>query len=117
MMVNINTIKSNPNNPRIIKDEKFKKLVKSIKEFPEMMKLRPIMIDEDNMVIGGNMRLKACKELKLKKVPVTVFTKAMATETLKERAEGITYDDLVAELIIKDNVGFGQWDWEVLANK
>ena len=92
----------NPNNPRIIKDDKFLKLVQSIKEFPEMLELRPIVIDENNMVLGGNMRLKACIEAGLKDVPVKV---AALTEEQKK------------EFIIKDNVGFGEWNWDDLANE
>ena len=68
--IKISKIKSNPNNPRLIKDDKFFKLVKSIKEFPEMLKLRPIVVNDDLIVLGGNMRLKACKEAGLKEVPV-----------------------------------------------
>jgi len=97
----ITDIKPNPNNPRIIKDNKFKLLVKSIQEFPEMLELRPIVIDENNIVLGGNMRLKACIEAGLTDVPVKV---ASLTEQQKN------------EFIIKDNVGFGEWDWDDLAN-
>jgi len=97
----INDIKPNPNNPRIIKDNKFKLLVKSIQEFPQMLELRPIVIDENNVVLGGNMRLKACIEAGLTDVPVKV---ASLTEQQKN------------EFIIKDNVGFGEWDWDDLAN-
>jgi ParB-like chromosome segregation protein Spo0J len=98
----IKDIIPNPNNPRIIKDDKFAKLVQSIKEFPEMLELRPIVIDEDNMVLGGNMRLKACIEAGLTDVPVKVAT---LTEEQKK------------EFIIKDNVGFGEWEWDTLANE
>ena len=97
----ITLIKPNPNNPRLIKDNKFKLLVKSIQEFPEMLELRPIVIDENNIVLGGNMRLKACIEAGLSEVPVKVAT---LTEQQKN------------EFIIKDNVGFGEWDWEALGN-
>ena len=97
----ITLIKPNPNNPRLIKDNKFKLLVKSIQEFPEMLELRPIVIDENNIVLGGNMRLKACIEAGLTEVPVKVAT---LTEQQKN------------EFIIKDNVGFGEWDWDDLAN-
>lgn len=97
----ITDIKPNPNNPRIIKDQKFKLLVKSIQEFPEMLELRPIVIDENNIVLGGNMRLKACIEAGLTDVPVKVAT-------LNEKQKN--------EFIIKDNVGFGEWDWDDLAN-
>jgi len=98
----INLIKPNPNNPRIIKDEKFKKLVQSIKDFPQMLELRPIVIDENNIVLGGNMRLKACQELGLKDVP-TIYAKDLTEDQKKE-------------FIIKDNVGFGEWNWDDLAN-
>ena len=99
----VNEIHHNPNNPRIIKDDKFLKLVQSIKEFPEMLELRPIVIDETNMVLGGNMRLKACIEAGLKDVPVKV-------------AKGLT-EEQKKEFIIKDNVGFGEWNWDDLANE
>jgi hypothetical protein len=100
--MNINEIKPNPNNPRIIKDDKFKKLVKSIQDFPQMLELRPIVIDENNIVLGGNMRLKACIEAGLKDVPVK-----QAKELTEEQKK---------EFIVKDNVGFGEWDWSDLAN-
>lgn len=99
----IELIKENPNNPRVIKDEKFKQLVKSIKEFPRMLELRPLVIDENNMVLGGNMRLKACKELGMKMVPVM-----MASDLSEEQKK---------EFIIKDNVGFGEMDWDLIANE
>lgn len=98
----INQVKANPNNPRIIKDDKFKKLVQSIKEFPEMLELRPIVVNEDMVVLGGNMRLKACKEAGLDKIPVI-------------KASNLT-EEQQKEFIIKDNVGFGEWDWNDLAN-
>jgi hypothetical protein len=101
--VKISEIKNNTNNPRIIKDDKFKKLVKSIKEFPQMLEKRPIVVDETMMVLGGNMRLKACLEAGLKEVWIDV-------------AEGWT-EDQKKEFIIKDNVGFGEWDWDTLANE
>ena len=98
----INEIKPNPNNPRIIKDIKFKQLVKSIQDFPQMLELRPIVIDENNMVLGGNMRLKACIEAGLTDVPV-IHANNLSEE--KKR-----------EFIIKDNVSFGSHDWSELAN-
>jgi hypothetical protein len=98
----VGEVKANPNNPRIIKDDKFKKLVQSIKDFPEMLELRPIVVNNDGVVLGGNMRLKACKEAGLKEVPVI-----KASELTEEQQK---------EIIIKDNVGFGEWDWEDLAN-
>jgi hypothetical protein len=102
MKVKINEIKPNDNNPRIIKDYKFKKLVDSIKEFPEMLEKRPIVVDEDMIVLGGNMRLKACQEAGLKQVDILI-------------AKGWT-EQQKQEFIIKDNVGFGEWDWDILAN-
>jgi len=98
----ITEIKSNPNNPRLIKDHKFKQLVKSIQDFPQMLELRPIVIDENNMVLGGNMRLKACLEAGLTDVPV------IHANNLSE--------DKKKEFIVKDNVGYGEWDWDDLAN-
>ena len=99
----ITDIKPNPNNPRIIKDDKFKKLVKSIQDFPQMLELRPIVIDENNMVLGGNMRLKACQEAGLTDVPV-------------KQAKDLT-EEQKKEFIVKDNVGYGEWDWDALANE
>jgi site-specific DNA-methyltransferase (adenine-specific) len=98
----INEIKPNPNNPRIIKDIKFKQLVKSIQDFPQMLELRPIVIDENNMVLGGNMRLKACIEAGMTDVPV-IHANNLSEEKKKE-------------FIVKDNVGYGEWDWDDLAN-
>ena len=101
--VKISQVKANPNNPRIIKNDKFKKLVKSIQEFPEMLALRPIVVDENMIVLGGNMRLKASKEAGLKEVWIEV-------------AEGLT-EEQKKEFIVKDNVGFGEWEWDMLANE
>jgi len=98
----ISQIKSNPNNPRLIKDNKFKQLVKSIQDFPQMLELRPIVIDENNIVLGGNMRLKACIEAGMTDVPV------IHANNLSE--------DKKKEFIVKDNVGYGEWDWDDLAN-
>ena len=100
--VKISEVKANPNNPRIIKDDKFQKLVKSIKEFPEMLNIRPIVVNADMVVLGGNMRLKACKEAGIKEVAII-------------KADDLT-DEQQKQFIIKDNVGFGEWDWEDLAN-
>jgi DNA modification methylase len=101
--VKISEVKSNPNNPRQIKDDKFAKLVKSIKDFPEMLDIRPIVVNADMVVLGGNMRFKACKEAGLKEVPIIV-------------AENLT-DEQQKEFIIKDNVSGGEWDWDMLANE
>lgn len=101
-VININQIKANPENPRVIKDDKFKKLVRSIEEFPEMLNLRPIVVNKDMVILGGNMRHKAAKDAGLKEIPIIV------AENLDEAKE--------REFIIKDNVGFGEWDWDALAN-
>lgn len=97
----INQVKTNPNNPRLIKDDKFKQLVKSIQDFPEMLKIRPIVCNADLVVLGGNMRLKACKEAGLKTVSVII------ADQLTEAQQ--------REFIIKDNVAGGEWDWELIA--
>jgi len=102
----ITEIKSNPNNPRVIKDHKFEKLKKSISEFPKMMELRPMVINEDNIVLGGNMRLKALKDLGYKEVP----------EEWVKQAKDLTEEE-TRRFIIADNVGFGEHDWEMLANE
>ena len=101
--VKLSEVKTNPNNPRIIKDDKFSKLVKSIQEFPKMLEIRPIVVNADMIVLGGNLRLKACKEAGLKEVPI-IF------------ADDLTEDEQ-RQFIIKDNVGFGEWDWDMLANE
>ncbi len=102
----LSEIKSNPNNPRVIKDERFKKLVKSIEEFPKMMALRPMVVNDENVILGGNMRFKALKELGYKEVP---------DEWVKQAAD--LTDDEARRFIIADNVGFGEHDWEMLANE
>ena len=101
--VKISKVVPNENNPRFIKDYKFKKLVQSIQDFPEMLKLRPIVVNSDMVVLGGNMRLKACKEAGLKEVYIL-------------KADELT-DEQQQEFIVKDNVGFGEWDWDILANE
>jgi hypothetical protein len=98
----VSQIKPNPNNPRLIKDEKFKKLVQSIKDFPDMLNKRPIVVNKDMIVLGGNMRLKACIEAGMKDVPVIVADWS---------------EEQQREFIIKDNVSGGEWDWDVLANE
>ena len=101
--VKINSITENPDNPRTIKGEKFNKLVKSIKDFPEMLKIRPIVVNDDNVILGGNMRYKASIRAGLSEVHII-------------KASGLT-DEQQKEFIAKDNVGFGEWDWDVLANE
>ena len=102
-LMKISDIKANPNNPRIIKDDKFKKLVESVKNFPEMLELRPIVVNKDMIILGGNMRFKACKEAWIKEIPVIV------ADNLTEEQE--------REFLIKDNVSGGEWDWDILANE
>ena len=101
--IDISKIKLNPGNPRLIKDDKFDKLVQSIKDFPQMLKIRPIVVNSDMIVLGGNMRLQACKKAGLKEVYI------IKADDLTEKQQ--------QEFIIKDNVGFGQWDWDILANE
>jgi len=99
----LSKITLNPINPRLIRDKKFEQLKQSILDFPEMLSLREIVIDEDGIVLGGNMRCKALKELKIKTTNVVIW-------------EGLEPDDK-KEFIIKDNANYGTWDWEVLANQ
>lgn len=99
----ITELRLNQDNPRVIKDDKFKKLVKSIQEFPQMLEIRPIVVNDEMVVLGGNMRLKACIEAGLKEVPI-IMASSLTPEQQKE-------------FIIKDNVGFGEWEWDVLANE
>lgn len=102
-LIDIHKVKENPENPRFITEEKFKKLKQSIQEFPEMLKLRPIVVNSEMFALGGNMRLKACKDLGIKEVWIV-------------KAEKLTQKQQ-REFIVKDNVGFGQWDWDTLANE
>ena len=99
----ISALKLNPANPRTIKDDKFAQLVRSVRDFPQMLEIRPIVVNAKMEVLGGNMRLRACIEAGLTEVPII-------------RAENLT-DDQQREFIIKDNVGFGEWDWEALSNE
>lgn len=102
-VVKISSIHKNPKNPRIIKDDKFKKLVKSITDFPQMLYIRPIVVDADNMIIGGNMRFEAAKSVGLSEIPIVC-------------ADDLT-EEQKREFIIKDNVSFGEYDWSELANE
>ena len=101
-VVKISEVKLNPNNPRLIKDDKFKKLVQSIKDFPEMLNIRPIVVNQDMIILGGNMRYKACKEAGLKEIPI------IKTDLTEEQQR---------EFLIKDNTSGGEWDFEMLANE
>ena len=98
-------IKPNPNNPRVLRDDKFQKLKQSITEFPKMLSLRPMVIDENNVVLGGNMRLRALQELGFTDVE----------EAWVKRSSDLTEDEK-KRFIIADNVAFGEWDWDTLAN-
>lgn len=98
----ISDVKLNPNNPRLIKDDKFKKLVQSIKDFPEMLSIRPIVVNQDMIILGGNMRFRACKEAGIKEIPVIVTDLS---------------EDKQREFLIKDNTSGGEWDWDLLANE
>jgi hypothetical protein len=99
--VKVTEVISNPNNPRLIKDDKFRKLVKSIQEFPDMLNVRPLVVNKDMVVLGGNMRLKAIKEAGIKEISIEIVDWT---------------EDQQKEFIIKDNVGFGEWNWDDLAN-
>ena len=101
--IKISVVKLNPNNPRLIKDDKFIKLIQSIKDFPEMLDIRPIVVNSDMVILGGNMRFKACKEAGLKEVPVII-------------ADNLT-EEQQREFLIKDNTSGGEWDFEMLANE
>lgn len=101
-LTKISDVKLNPNNPRLIKDDKFKKLVQSIKDFPEMLNIRPIVVNKDMIILGGNMRFRACKEAGIKEIPVIITDLS---------------EDKQREFLIKDNTSGGEWDWDMLANE
>lgn len=100
--VKISEVKLNPKNPRLIKDDKFRKLVQSIKDFPEMLQIRPIVVNKDMIILGGNMRYKASVEAGLKEIPIIVTDLTEAQQK---------------EFLIKDNISGGEWDWDILANE
>lgn len=99
--IGLDKIRSNPKNPRTIKKHQLEKLMKSISDFPKMLELRPLVVDENMVVLGGNMRLKALKELKYESVPYI-------------KIEGLS-EEQKEQFIIKDNVNYGDWDWDVLS--
>jgi len=99
----ISKVIPNPENPRVIKDHKYIALLKSIQEFPKMLEIRPIVVNSDMVILGGNMRLRACQEAGLKEIPVIVAKELTESEQ--------------REFTIKDNVSFGEWDWDKLANE
>jgi hypothetical protein len=100
--VNISEVKKNPDNPRLIKDYKYQKLVRSLKDFPKMLELRPIVVNKDMVILGGNMRYRASMDAGLKEVWIKI------AELTPEQEK---------EFIIKDNSSFGEWDWDTLANE
>jgi site-specific DNA-methyltransferase (adenine-specific) len=102
-LISIKEIKENPNNPRKLNKDKYQKLLKSIQDLPQMLEYRPIVVNSDMVVLGGNMRLKALKELKYKEVPIII------ADELSE--------DQQKEFLIKDNLGYGEWDWDMIANE
>lgn len=102
----LNKLKKNPDNPRFIRDTAFKKLVASIKDFPEMMALRPIIVDEDFIVLGGNMRLEVLRIAGFTEIPDTWVKQVKGLTELQKR-----------EFVIKDNSSYGDWDWDILANE
>lgn len=101
--IGIGKIKKNPKNPRLIRDAKFEKLVKSIQDFPQMLDIRPIVVNSEMIILGGNMRFEAAKKAGLKEVPIIIADKLSPEQQ--------------AEFIIKDNVGFGDWDWDILKSE
>ena len=118
--VKISKVKGNPKNPRIIKNDKFKTLKNSIRTMPGYMKLRPVIVDVDMMVLGGNMRLKASIDLGKKEIWTDMFTQAdcddMNKIAIEEERETKTYLEYCDAIIIKDNVSSGEWEWDILAN-
>lgn len=104
----LSTIRPNPKNPRVLRDDKFQKLKKSIGDFPKMMELRPIVVDDDGVILGGNMRFRALQDIYGKNGEVP--------DAWVKRADDLTEDEK-KQFIIKDNSSFGEWDWDVLANE
>lgn len=103
VFINTGQIKGVPRNPRLIKDERYKALLKSIEEDPEFMEFRPLYVYQ-NVVIGGNMRLRACRQLKWKEIPIIRIPKKFSSKKLRS-------------LAIKDNTHYGEHDWDILANE
>lgn len=118
----LSEIKPNPDNPRVIKDEKFQQLKNSIEQSEGFGELNPIKVDRDMMIIGGNMRYRACQDLKIKDFPVVIFTTKLYDSIIASRVKkkletaSATYEDVCREFVIKDNVSFGEHDWDALAN-
>ena len=104
----LNEIRPNPKNPRVLRDDKFQKLKKSIEDFPKMMELRPIVVDDEGVILGGNMRFRALQDIYGKNGEIP--------DEWVKRAADLTEDEK-RQFVIKDNAAFGQWDWDVLANE
>ncbi len=103
--IKLASLKPNPDNPRYITEAKFEALKRSIRDFPAMMALRPMVVDDQGTVLGGNMRLKALAELGYQDIPAAWVIKAKDLTEEQSR-----------EFVVKDNIGFGDWDWDILAN-
>lgn len=104
----LSTIRPNPKNPRVLRDDKFQKLKKSIEDFPKMMELRPIVVDDEGVILGGNMRFRALQDIYGKNGEIP--------DAWVKRAADLTEDEK-RQFIIKDNAAFGEWDWDMLANE
>ena len=113
----INTIFAHPKNPRLIRNEKYLEQKKSIEETPEMMDLRPVIIDEDDIILGGHQRWRACKELGWKDVPVMQYTREKHLKSESFTKFNKTYELVCAEIVIKDNTHYGEFDYDILANE
>ena len=113
----INKIFPHPKNPRLIRNEKYLEQKKSIEETPEMMDLRPVIIDEDDIILGGHQRWRACKELGWKDVPVMQYTKEKHLKSESFTKFNKTYELVCAEIVIKDNTHYGEFDYDILANE
>ena len=124
--INIKELIPNKDNPRFIRDTEYQKLLTSIQKFPSMLNLRKVIVDENMVIQGGNMRYRACVELGYKEVPFAVYTREMYKKDIQARKklakekgeeyEAETYEQLCQEFVVKDNLEFGQWDWDILAN-
>jgi len=119
--IKLSGLKPNDDNPRLLKDSNWEKILNSVKESPAFMELNPIKVNEEMLILGGNQRFRACEFLKWETVPYQVFTKAMAIinneSRIKNGLSEATYEEQCEEFIIKDNVSYGDWDYDILANK
>lgn len=113
----LSLLRLNPTNPRYIKDDKFKSLVKSLKELPVMTELREVIVDENNVIIGGNMRYRAALEAGWTEIPTKIFTHDLAKRNNELTGQNKTYEEYVKEIIVKDNISGGDWDWDLLSEQ